>query len=136
MNKGRNITIDIMKGITILLVILGHFDSITDITHWIFSFHMPLFFVIAGYYHKPQFNYNTIKKDINRLVIPYVFTMGILLVYSFSINILYRYTPDIFLLTLGGGQYSQMGQILLTLFQFGFFWLYFGADNSSTYSTA
>ena len=102
MSKVRNTTIDIMKGITILLVILGHFDSIPDIKHWILSFHMPLFFIIAGYFHKPQFNYNTFKKDINRLVIPYVFTMGILLVYSFSINILYRYTPDVFLLTLGG----------------------------------
>lgn len=102
MSKARNTTIDIMKGIAILLVILGHFESIPDIKHWITSFHMPLFFIIAGYFHKPQFNYDTLSKDIKRLVIPYVFVMGFLLVYSFSINILYRNTPEIFYLTLGG----------------------------------
>lgn len=102
MNKNRNLQIDIMKGIAILLMILGHFETIPDVKHWIFSFHMPLFFILAGYFHKPQFNSNTIKKDAKRLVLPYVFVMGILLIYSFSINILYRYTPEVFLLTLGG----------------------------------
>lgn len=48
----RNDTIDIMKGIGILLVMLGHF--VDGFAHtFIYSFHMPLFFVLAGYFAKP-----------------------------------------------------------------------------------
>ena len=45
--------IDIAKGIAILLVIIGHtvkFGSMTR--NFIFSFHMPLFFILSGYTYK------------------------------------------------------------------------------------
>jgi len=48
--KNRLIWVDIAKGVAILLVIIGHtapFGSITRNT--IFSFHMPLFFLLSGY---------------------------------------------------------------------------------------
>lgn len=41
--------IDACKGIGILLVILGH-TNVPSIVHTIiYSFHMPLFFIISGY---------------------------------------------------------------------------------------
>lgn len=44
----RDITIDIMKGIGIFLVVLGHVLE-QDLTNkFIYSFHMPLFFFISG----------------------------------------------------------------------------------------
>lgn len=54
LNKNDRIAwIDIAKGITIILVIIGHvvpFDSATR--NVIFSFHMPLFFILSGYTNK------------------------------------------------------------------------------------
>ena len=44
----RDITIDIVKGIGIFLVVLGHIVSYDLANKFIYSFHMPLFFFISG----------------------------------------------------------------------------------------
>ena len=47
--KERDIVFDIMKGIGILAVMIGHYNDIPymPIRHFCFSFHMPLYFIIA-----------------------------------------------------------------------------------------
>ena len=41
---------DAVKGIGILLVVMGHnLQGIPALTSWIYSFHMPLFFIVTGY---------------------------------------------------------------------------------------
>lgn len=47
--KGRDETIDVLKGIAILLVVLGHIAAAPKLTSVIYSFHMPLFIFISGY---------------------------------------------------------------------------------------
>lgn len=65
--------IDIAKGIGILLVILGHSVKFGEIVHnLIFSFHMPLFFVLSGAVYKHSDNKTFIIKKINTLIIPFV----------------------------------------------------------------
>lgn len=44
--------IDIMKGITILLVMVGHYFSNRLVSTFIWSFHMPLFLFISGYFFR------------------------------------------------------------------------------------
>lgn len=67
--------IDIAKGIGIILVVLGHCVVKTDFTHkFIFSFHMPLFFILSGYcFHVEK--YENIKevfcKRAKALLLPY-----------------------------------------------------------------
>lgn len=80
----RNETIDILKGIGIILVIIGHMHTVPIILRTIiFSFHMPLFFLVAGYFFKPNFDFkDKTKKDFSRLVVPYIFTAFILLLYN------------------------------------------------------
>lgn len=41
--------IDIAKGIGIILMVVGHADAPALLKNWIYGFHMPLFFIIAGY---------------------------------------------------------------------------------------
>ena len=41
--------IDCIKGIGIYFVILGHIYKCNNIGMWIYSFHMPLFFILSGY---------------------------------------------------------------------------------------
>ena len=67
--------LDYAKGIGIILVVLGHILIKGNIKIYIYSFHMPLFFIISGY----LFNYiniinfkEVINKKIKALLIPYL----------------------------------------------------------------
>ena len=71
MNKNRNETIDIMKGIGIILVMLGHQNL--PINTLIYSFHMPLYFIISGFFYREKSILPSIKKDFRRLFVPYIF---------------------------------------------------------------
>jgi fucose 4-O-acetylase-like acetyltransferase len=80
--RPRNIAIDIAKGIGIILVIIGHGSILAWIKDAIFSFHMPLFFILSGYFfhleEKPKVRF---KKDFNRLIFPYILTMSLITIY-------------------------------------------------------
>ena len=88
----RDSSFDIMKGIAILLVVLGHSvpdqASASGIASYplylmrtiIYSFHMPVFFFVAGYFmHIPlKEGFKKFIKDKSiRLMVPY-FTIGLL----------------------------------------------------------
>lgn len=78
----RNSAIDITKGIAILLVVVGHQRDIPDLLRsTIFSFHMPLFFIISGLYYKKRSYVDQIRKDTGRLLMPYAFTCFIFLIW-------------------------------------------------------
>ncbi|MZI95950.1 acyltransferase family protein [Vibrio sp. CAIM 722] len=70
----RDPRIDIFRGFLILLVVLGHVKHIPiALHHAIYAFHMPAFFILAGYLfnlHKGGSTYDTIAKKFNRLIIP------------------------------------------------------------------
>jgi polysaccharide biosynthesis protein PslL len=80
--------LDIAKGIGILLVVLGHndFEVISlFIQRMIYSFHMPLFFFLSGYFINasvPFFDF--FKKRFNALMKPFFFT--IFLIYFTSVS--------------------------------------------------
>ena len=72
MEKARIETFDILKGIGILFVIVGH-TFMKEIGPFIQSFHMPLFFIVAGYFYKKMPLKNLLIKNFYRLVVPYLF---------------------------------------------------------------
>ena len=80
--------LDIAKGIGILLVVLGHndFEVISlFLQRLIYSFHMPLFFFLSGYFINttvPFFDF--VKKRFNSLLKPFLFT--VFLIYLTSIS--------------------------------------------------
>lgn len=50
MKKDRILWIDQLKGLAFLFVIFGHTAGInTDLKSWVYSFHMPLFFIASGF---------------------------------------------------------------------------------------
>lgn len=72
--QGRIEYIDIARGIGIILIILGH-NPVPPICHdWIFSFHVPLFFIIAGYFYKRRSLKETAIKGIRQLIVPFYIT--------------------------------------------------------------
>lgn len=77
----RNQVVDLMKGVAILLMLVGHTGIPKEefLYKFIYSFHMPLFFIIAGYYAKSGEEtgmsfLQTLKKDFKRLMVPYIVT--------------------------------------------------------------
>ena len=76
MSKQKNIKFLILQTIGIILVVLGHKGGINLFTDWfpIYSFHMPLFIFISGYFYKTNSESNLIafiKNKSKRLLIPY-----------------------------------------------------------------
>lgn len=69
MQGNRNISYDITKGIGILLVVWAH----TKVNHVIFSFHMPLFFIISGMFFKMDPLKDFLYKKFRTLFVPLVF---------------------------------------------------------------
>ena len=71
----RNRTIDAAKGIGIYLVVLGHLNTISALQVPIYSFHMPLFYIISGMLFckekYPSFG-AFFKKRFRTLIIPYL----------------------------------------------------------------
>lgn len=71
--------IDILKGLAMILVVVGHIAFISSDTHkYIYSFHMPLFFVCYGLtYKSKKYDSKTIKQivlsKIKRIYIPFIF---------------------------------------------------------------
>lgn len=66
--------VDIARGIAIILMVAGHSTIPTSLSKYIWSFHMPLFFLVSGMFFNPV-KYNSFKelliKRVRTLVIPY-----------------------------------------------------------------
>ena len=69
--------LDVLKGIGIILVAIGHIYSNRIVFNWLYSFHMPLFFLAAGWVYKEKSVLTDIKRRIQTIVVPY-FSFGLL----------------------------------------------------------
>lgn len=76
--------LDILKGIGIILVLIGHIYSNNTIYHWLYSFHMPLFFMAAGYTYKEKPVLQDIKRRFQTIVVPY-FSFGLLILLYWTV---------------------------------------------------
>ncbi len=80
--------LDIARGIGILLVVLGHndFGAVSPFFHQvIYSFHIPLFFFLSGYFINTSISFfDYFKKRFHSILKPYLFT--IFLIYFASIS--------------------------------------------------
>lgn len=77
MSRKRDVEFDVAKGILILCVVIGQggSDAIADL---MYRFHMPLFFILSGYFiqkHSDVSEYA--KSQFKKLMIPYFVYMAI-----------------------------------------------------------
>lgn len=104
MMKNRIYYLDALKGILIILVVLGHVIQFTNpnyqhdfLFRFIYSFHMPLFFAISGYLmYKGKFEIQLFRKSIFQLLLPFI-TWAFLLPIAYDGNIDWKYTFRILL---------------------------------------
>ena len=73
----RNHYIDVLKGLLIILVVLGHFDK--GVLHnVIFLFHMPLFFMASGFLLKrDRLEKRYIVNKVQSLMRPYLIYLAV-----------------------------------------------------------
>ena len=78
----RSKLIDTLKGAGIMFVILGHISlTPTALKVWLYSFHMPLFFICSGLVfslNRYKDYKSFIKAKVNSIVVPY-FCLGMVL---------------------------------------------------------
>lgn len=103
--------LDILKGIGIIFVVVGHIYSNSTIFNWLYSFHIPLFFLAAGWVYKEKPIFMDLKRRIQTIVVPY-FLFGLLvLVYWQFIERRFRDSDMSFgnaVLGLLSGQYDYL----------------------------
>lgn len=72
--------IDVLKAVGIICVLIGHLFAPLPIRVLIYSFHMPLFFLISGYFLKIGGSFKTsLLKSLKHLIFPYAITCLIML---------------------------------------------------------
>ncbi len=116
--------LDITKGITLFFVILGHFVYKKSLLFkWIFTFHIPVFFIISGILFNINNSYSFkdyLKRKLKRLILPYFIISS----FGFLISLIIRrkealsITAIEYLLYYGQPELFQVGQIwfLIALF--------------------
>lgn len=118
----RDNTIDVIKGIGIVLVIIGHISFGQNIIYkatkqYIYSFHMPLFFLVSGILMNIE-SFNSIrqfiKKKMKTIIVPYLFFSLIsflvyVIVFDYSTinDIKHGFIKQIFMCLLGIRSISQ-----------------------------
>lgn len=74
MPQKRLAYLDMAKGVGIFLVVLGHIEYIEENTlKWIFSFHMPLFFIIGGIlFYTQREKRQSVFRKVQGILTPYL----------------------------------------------------------------
>lgn len=75
MGRQRNTAISVAKGIGIILMVLGHAEAPELVTNFIYTFHMPLFFITAGYFFRRSYlddPWSFCRRRFSALYLPFV----------------------------------------------------------------
>lgn len=103
MKEKRLDYLDMVKGVGIFFVVLGHIEYIsTPLRVWISSFHMPLFFIVSGLLmsikNEPERDFNiTIKRKFKGIIIPYLwFSLAYFIIDIFNVTIIQNITINVF----------------------------------------
>lgn len=70
--RARLLWVDTAKGLGIILVVLAHVWTRGPVRDAIYAFHMPLFFLLAGYFARPRPMKAFAAKQWHAMVLPYV----------------------------------------------------------------
>ena len=147
--QSKNREIDILRGIAFCLVLIGHsfpdsaygyINAYTEFgREYIYSFHMPLFFIISGFCMNPLLSQKAINikleiiKRSKRLLIPYFFYSYIAIIPKLIFNsyMYIKFEPKIVLETLLGNSASGTLWYLWNLFVINIFFLFISRFSSN-----
>lgn len=74
LSKQRVDYLDVARGIALICIILGHFQS-GELNRVVYTFHVPLFFIITGYFINEKSSVKEfVKRKARTLLVPYAIT--------------------------------------------------------------
>lgn len=85
MSTERNRTLDIARGIAMICIVLGHL-GLKQVNSFVFTFHVPVFYLISGYYTKKQDLRETIRRKLRTLIVPYWLSCGMIILSAWLMN--------------------------------------------------
>lgn len=71
----RNVTLSICKGLGIILMVIGHAEAPELINNCLYTFHMPLFFIAAGYFFSRKYlddPWSFCSRRVKGLYLPFI----------------------------------------------------------------
>ena len=72
LKKSRIEWLDVLRGIGVVLMVMGHIYFGERFSVYIHAFHMPLFFFVSGFFFNPKKNYSEfIIHDLKTLILPF-----------------------------------------------------------------
>ena len=84
--KERYLFIDVARGISIICIVLGHL-GVSSINRFVFTFHVPVFFLLSGYFTNAEVSFKEhIKKKAKTLIVPYVLCCIVICILAVLIN--------------------------------------------------
>lgn len=98
----RNQTIDVVKGVGIIAMILGHTAIPEYGSVLIYSWHMPLFFVVSGYFYRQKPITGYLRSNFSQLLVPYIIT-ALLFIILRSLVLGYKITDGFLSIFVGAG---------------------------------
>lgn len=111
--------IDVLKGIAILLVVVGHFWKQSIVSYVIWSFHMPLFILISGYFFKDRLSMKIkLKKMLRNYGVPYALVVTTLMIKELLVCVLQNRKMKLSICILNGCK-SIIKSFISALFAFG-----------------
>ena len=88
--KERILWLDVLKGIGIISVVIGHIYRNDTVLNLIYSFHMPLFFFAGGWVYRKKKIKDDLAGRVKKIVIPYFIFGAIILIYWYFIERSFR----------------------------------------------
>ena len=90
--KERLTVFDAAKGLGILLVVFAHINYTPEALIYIYSFHMPLFFLISGiFFNSKKYTFGQfVKNRFFRLICPYLFFYSAILLITFALKLIFE----------------------------------------------
>lgn len=82
--KSRLKWVDILKSFGIFAVAFGHIYRQENVLCWLYTFHVPLFFIAGGIVFRPSEILRNIKRRAFRILVPYA-VFGVLMALYFSL---------------------------------------------------
>ena len=71
--KKRIDYIDLYRGFGIVIMVMGHVGFGAEFDYWCHGFHMPMWFIVSGYFFNKEIKFKElVKKKTKQLIIPYV----------------------------------------------------------------
>lgn len=88
--------IDQLRSLAFYTVIIGHLSIGKKLKYWIYSFHMPFFFMITGMTYNIEKVYKTsffdyAGRQVRRILVPYVWLQMLSFLLRYAVNILGRH---------------------------------------------